>query len=183
MAVMRDVYETLKRGAAEIAPKLEQANKLDDEIKSGRFSNDVNKEKLLEMQGIRGEIRRDAERIEDEANRHITAYIEQVQQANELRPEELTDDLKLLSAGVKLAERDIVAMLKRNKTNRTMQQIIFNYADEHGIGTGGFVYDNGLSSIPAAEGLRGTVRMYIDHWIDTDKAVEMLNKFFPGVGA
>lgn len=183
MTVMRDVYETLKRGAAEIAPKLERANKLNDEINSGRFSNDVNREKLLEMQGIRGEIRRDAERYEREANEHISACIEEVHKATELHPEDLTDDLKLLNAGVLLTERDIVDMLERNARNKTMEALIFRYAGEHGISTGGYVFDNLLSSIPGIESMRDTVRLYVDHWISTDKAIEMLNKFFPGVGA
>lgn len=67
-------------------------------------------------------------------------YITELMDEDELDPSKLTDDVRLLNSGVKLNQRDIKAMLKRNSENRTMTQLILRFADEHGIETDGTYY-------------------------------------------
>lgn len=67
------------------------------------------------------------------AKAHLDAYRKQERDRDALNPGKITDDIKLLQSGITLTERDLDDMLNRNADNRTMQQLICRYADEHKI--------------------------------------------------
>ena len=67
-------------------------------------------------------------------------YKKQLADEDCLKSSDLTSDVNLLNAGVKLQRRDLEAMLTRNEGNRTMTRIILQYADQNKIDMGGIHY-------------------------------------------
>jgi chromosome segregation ATPase len=180
MNVIQNVYDALKRGTEKLSEKKEAVKGLQAQIDSKRYSDTANKEKLLQMQNIQREISEEAAEIEAEANRLVDAYCDELRAADELKPSELTDDVKLLNCGVRLNEHDIEAMIKRNDGNATMLQLIERYAKENGIAPRGLNYRGNVDVIRQVEGVKYTIHTYVDHWIDKDNALDMLNRFFEG---
>lgn len=76
------------------------------------------------IEGLKAEGKKAVESLCDE-------YREELQEADAIKGSEITEDARLFNSGVKLTERDLESMLKRNRTNPTMCQLIFRYADEH----------------------------------------------------
>lgn len=76
----------------------------------------------------------------DECRRECRAVCEEY--ANFLRDEDalkgadVNDDMRLLQDGIRLSTQDVKSMIQRNAGNRTMLQLILNYAEDHGIETG-----------------------------------------------
>lgn len=173
-----EIYKTLLDGAREIAAKVEKVDTLSAEIESGVFSDKIIRAKMDEAQVMRREIDEDVERVNQAAKRHIDEYISQIRRDNDLRGEDLTDDIKLLNCGVKLTEYDILPILQRNRDNRTMVRLICRYCAERNIPTGGFVFDDGAVEIRDAESTKYTVDLFCRNWIRKTNSEEMLRKFF-----
>lgn len=82
-------------------------------------------------------------------------YTAELYDADCLDVKELTDDVRLLSSGIRLTDRDLRAMLSRAENNPTMQQILLRYAEDHGLDTGEVRFRGNtdtiktVSSIPA----------------------------------
>lgn len=69
----------------------------------------------------------------DSINDLASSEIERIHKLDTLKPEDITEDIKLLNCGIPLTFRDIEDMANRNKDNRTMLQLITRYSKEHGI--------------------------------------------------
>lgn len=67
--------------------------------------------------------------IEDISN----AYSKELKLSNCLKGDQLTDDVKLLTCGVRLTDKDLMGIIERNKGNDTMEQIVSRYAQENKI--------------------------------------------------
>lgn len=98
-----------------------------------------------------------------------------------LNPDDITDDTKLLNAGVKLTSDEIDALLVKNHGNYTMTEILLRYARERNIKTSivGNV-DGSQTKLLIDETARtalGTTD-YFMKWIDTDKAIRMLSGYY-----
>ena len=179
MNIMSEIITDLEARADAVLPLLDKADKLQADIKSDRFN----------MQTINGElypalhkVKREIENAQEEARRavasRVNAYIADLEREDALDPDKLTDDCKLLNAGVTLNARDINTMLERNSGNRTMTQVILRYAREHDIDIGRTYYIGNEEAIRNARSLSGTFNLYIDHWMNTKKSREMIDKMF-----
>ena len=173
-----DLYAWLRAETQEIVPMIDAIEALDADVRSGKYADRVNDDMRLRMREIERDISDKADEVIREAHARVDARRADIQRENELRGEDLTDDVRLLGCGIKLTEADIAGMLRRNAGNRTMEQVISRYAAENGIPTDGFVYVNSMAEhIDTLANLDNTIA-YFRRWIDKRNNLEMLDKFF-----
>ena len=129
-----DIKAAVDEALADIKELESDKKKLESEMKSSKFQQSYIKKEMLPM--IEGKNRAIEER-KATANKQIKAladsYLSELNEANELRGEDLTDDAKLLTAGVKLTGSELEKIFDRYGDNPTMQQLVHRYADEHDI--------------------------------------------------
>lgn len=176
--IIATVYNTLDNYTDEIGKTIAEQQKLEEKINSGRYSEQTLRNEVYPK---RDELRHKINSMRDSALQAAKGIISQYRidaaEKNNLDPAELTDDVKLLQAGIVLKPRDIQGMLKRNEDNRTMTQIILRYAEEHNIDTGKTYYVGGQQEEETARALDNIIHYY-KNWIDKPNAKVMLNKFF-----
>ena len=178
MRTKRDFYNEItaitREGLKDLQELSAQKRLTDDEIKSGRYSAEYVKKHLIpksdslrrEIEAVRTNANKEAQRICDE-------YIEELRAQDDLDPALLTDDVKLLQAGVNLKPRDISAMLKRNADNHTMTQVILRYCKENDIDTGGVHYLGNKQTINNVSVVPYTVKTTLK-WSDKNNMYEKL---------
>lgn len=180
MNITDNVVGVLRDRATEIADLQAKITAIDAKISSGQYSHATIQNEFAPEKGkIRLAIQEKAAQAEREAGQVVADWLQERRKEDALNPDDLTDDTKLLNAGVKLNERDILSMLERNQGNRTMTQIIMRYVKENGIAGNFPPYE--LASAAAqrtADTLTGITRMYINHWIANPKALDMLERLF-----
>lgn len=176
--IVKTVYTTLQKRADEIGKAVAEQDKLEEKIKSGRYSRQtLNAEIYPKRDTLRQEIRSSTDNAVKEAKALIEQYRKDADALNDLDPAELTDDIKLLQAGIPLLPRDIQAIIKRNSGNRTMLQLTLRYAEEHNIDTGGTFYVGGQKEKECADTLDGLL-YYVAKYLDQPDAKQMIDKFF-----
>lgn len=178
--IIQTVYSYLAEQADEISKQVKRRDEIEAEIKSGYYGPKGIDEKKPELDKLRSAIRGACDAALDHARGLVAQYRADVDRLNDLNPDDLNDDIKLLNAGVTLLPRDVDALLRRNASNRTMVQIILRYANEHGIETKA-MYNGTRDEANNADLVDGVLRYY-EKWIDKGNARKMLDKFF-GVGA
>lgn len=179
-SIILKVYDSLEKRTDEIRKLADERNKLDDKISSGRYSQEtLTKDVRPKRDEIHKQILSASEDALNEAQKLIDEYRTAIAERKNLKPEEITDDIKLLQPGIVLLPRDVQGMLSRNENNSTMTQIILRYAEEHDIDTRGMIYNrnNGQEEERIAQALEAILRYY-RKWIDKPNAKEMLAKFF-----
>lgn len=133
-----------------------QLNEVEAQISSGIYSAEhIRRELFTKKDVLKGKIRDTREKAEKAAKAVCDEYVQELRDQEELDPALLTDDVRLLQAGVKLNERDAKAMLRRNAGNQTMTQLILRYCKENDIETGVYYYGNkpiidSVGAIPTA---------------------------------
>lgn len=129
-----DIRAVVDEAIADIRELEAEKQKLENEMKSSKFQQSYIKKEMLPM--IEGK-KRAIETRKAAANKQIKAladdYVNELNEANELRGEDLTDDAKLLTAGVKLTGNELEKIFDRYGDNPTMQQIVHRYADENDV--------------------------------------------------
>lgn len=176
--IVKTVHTTLQKRADEIGKAVAEREKLEEKIKSGRYSSQtLNAEIRPKRDALRQEIRSSSDNAIKEAKALIEQYRKDADALNDLDPAEITDDIKLLQAGIPLLPRDIQAILKRNSGNRTMLQLTLRYAEEHKIDTHGTFYVGGQQEKETADNL-DEMLYYVAKYIDKPEAKEMIDKFF-----
>ncbi len=105
--------------------------------------------------------------------------IAELERADELDGSQLTDDARLLGVGVKLTEKDLRAILDRNRDNATMTQLVQRYAEQHDINLGADrVFVGHLQDIQALKDLKGTIETYVPGWLGLPEADSMIAAAF-----
>lgn len=175
----QNVYDYLKNRTEEIREDKMLLKVLEKKIESRDYSDEAKNRFRNDAQELRRHINYVISDSLSGAKTLISDYLKEVERENRLDPKQITDDMKLMTPGVYLTEKDIEAMLERNAENRTMTQIILRYADEHKITpkTSFGLYVYGKEEREEADALKNTVQYY-EHWMGGDKAEEMLNRFF-----
>ena len=129
-----DIKAAVDEAIGDIRELEAEKQKLESEMKSSKFQQSYIRKEMLPM--IEGK-KRDIEARKAAANKQIKAladgYISELNEANELRGEDLTDDAKLLTAGVKLTGSELEKIFDRHSGNPTMQQLVHRYTDEHDV--------------------------------------------------
>lgn len=176
--IVQTIFDTLEADTTELDKVKTEYAALEAKIKEGRYSDQaLQKEIYPKRDALRRQIADDSARAIDKAKGLVNQYRQDAERLNDLDPSAITDDIKLLTAGVPLLDRDIRAILDRNKGNRTMTQLALRYAKEHGIDMKGTYYVGGHAELETAKNL-DTILSYYTKWIDKDKAHVMLRKFF-----
>ena len=175
-----NVYSTLKTSTANIQKKVAEYRTLEEKERSGVYSADYVRTTLRpKMRELKESIERDKAAAISGAKGIITAYQDELRDKDNLHPEDITEDAKLFTAGIKLKKRDIEAILARNQDNATMTQIALRYAEENGIDLGRDkkYYYGHQAEIQEAEGVTSILHYY-EKWIDQDNAGKILDRFF-----
>lgn len=178
--VTANVYNSLKESTAEIAGKRAEYEALVAKANSGRYSTKVlSKEIYPKRDALKRELADDSAKALEKATALVREYQEEMRRADNLNPADITDDVKLFTAGIKLKARDIEGIIERNKGNATMIQIALRYAEENGVDMGHNrpLYIGHSQQIQGGEHLINVIHTY-GRWINTPKAAEMLDKFF-----
>lgn len=174
---VQEVYEYLSKKTDEINKLLRTSEAIEEKIRSGRYSDAVVRQELKpQRDDLKAEIRQKSEKAIRDAREKVNEYRQKIQAENTLNPKDLTDDIKLLRAGITLNADDLRAMLDRNSENKTMVQIILRFAKEHDINVGVY-YTGGDEEKATADELDNILSYYAD-WIGTPQASDTLDKFF-----
>ena len=158
----RDFYNEItqitKDGIKTIQELSSQMDQLDADIKSGKYSYDhLEKDLRPQLRDLKKQIEDVRMETNKKAQKLCDDYQDELRAEDDLDPMLLTDDVKLLHAGVKLKPRDISAMLKRNADNHTMTQVILRYCKENDIDTGGVNYVGNSYTIRDVDVMRTNV--------------------------
>lgn len=104
----------------------------EDKLDAQKYSHE-HKEKVI-MPEI-AKLKREREAIRENATKKVREiareYMDKQAALDELRGDQITDDVRLLTCGIKLNVGELEKMFDRNAGNGTMQQIICRYAYEH----------------------------------------------------
>ena len=178
--ITKAVYDSLDKSIAEIADLQNVDAELTRKINSKVYSQDYVRSDLIpKREQVKGQINHAVASAINNAESLVSQYTAVADRKNTLDPELITEDVKLLQPPIILHKKDILDILERNKDNRTMIQITLRYAEANGIDLDGM---QGKYWIPnEAEIVTKTLRdnvHYIEKWIKTPKAKEMLDKFF-----
>ena len=177
MEITSAVYDALKASTEEISKTVAEMEAVNGKIDSGRYSKEAVKNELAPRRDeLRRKIQNDSDKAIDSAREIIKAFVAQEAKKDDLDPAEITDDIRLLQAGVPLLPRDLEAIMQRNKGNRTMRQLVYRYGKERGIEVSG--YRPAIADAnEIANGLDSTLKYY-RRWIDKGNALPMLARFF-----
>ena len=136
MASKRDFYWDIRGIVTSVIKDLTEFDKqekaIEDKIKSNRYSSEaVQKELIPEVKRIK-RIKEDRREEGVSAVRtRAEEYIAELRKADELNPDKLTDDIKLLQSGIALSADDLATLFDRNAGNSTMQKLITDFAKQH----------------------------------------------------
>lgn len=99
---------------------------------SAEHKNSVIKPKINKLKKEREAVR---ENVKEKVCELAREYMDQQKVLNELRGDQITEDARLLTCGIKLNANELERLFDRNAGNCTMQQIICRYAQEHDMGS------------------------------------------------
>jgi hypothetical protein len=141
MRTKKDFYNQInnvtKNGLKTLQELSAQIVNIREKIESGKYSNGYVRTELIPQ---KDSLKRQMEDVRYKTNTEVqkicAEYTDELRAQDDLDPSLLTDDVKLLKAGVKLTKRDITAMLNRNAGNHTMTQLILRYCKENDIDAG-----------------------------------------------
>ena len=176
--IVQTVFDSLEADTHEINKTRTEYAALDAKIKEGRYSNQtLQKEIYPKRDELKRKVESGCASAIKKAHDMVATYRADAEALNDLNPSAITDDVKILQAGVSLTQRDIQAIINRNPDNRTMIQIALRYAKEHNIDMKGTYYIGGEAEKETARNLDGIVDYYA-RWIDKENNLDMLNRFF-----
>ena len=137
MTSKRDFYwdiRSIVNSAVEDLTELEKREKaIEDKIKSKRYTPDIVSNELMpELNSIKREIISRKESGNKAVRARSDEYISELRKSDELNPDNLTDDIKLLQSGGALSADDLATLFDRNAGNSTMQKLITDFAKQHG---------------------------------------------------
>ena len=176
--IVQSVFDSLEADTHEINKTRTEYAALEAKIKEGRYSNQtLQKEIYPKRDELKRKVSDASARAIKKAHDMIATYRADAEALSDLDPSAITDDVKILQAGVTLTSRDIQAIINRNPDNRTMIQIALRYAKEHNIDMKGTYYIGDQQEKETANNLDGIVDYYA-RWIEKENNLDMLNRFF-----
>jgi hypothetical protein len=176
--IVQSVFDSLEADTHEINKTRTEYAALEAKIKEGRYSNQtLQKEIYPKRDELKRKVSDASARAIKKAHDMIATYRADAEALSDLDPSAITDDVKILQAGVTLTARDIQAIINRNPDNRTMIQIALRYAKEHNIDMKGTYYIGDQQEKETANNLDGIVDYYA-RWIEKENNLDMLNRFF-----
>lgn len=177
--LVQSVRASLEESRSAIAELVVKRDGLKDDVREGKYSQAyVNEQVQPQISELNKGIERATAEAEQKANAICDAYTAQLEAEDVLDGSQLTDDVRLLSCGITLTEKDISALLEKNKGNATMVQVLARYANEHGLGTS-YLYTGNARSIQYAKNVRSLAAQYVKNWItDVKQGERLLERYF-----
>ncbi|SFB86816.1 hypothetical protein [Butyrivibrio sp. YAB3001] len=134
MSYYEDLKTLVDNARNECKRKAEEYNKLKAARESKQYNIEYLRQNILpKMDSLSKEIESIKENVRKESKRLSELKKKEVKANEVIKPEELTEDAKLLQNGLILKENDIAGILERNSNNRTMTQLAIRYANEHNL--------------------------------------------------
>lgn len=132
--VLRESKDITRRAYADIFLLTLDIRKLEDKLNSNTYS-DEHKQKVIIPELAKAKREREArrEKATKQAGDLAREYMDKQAVLDELRGDQITDDARLLTCGIKLNVGELEKMFDRNAGNGTMQQIICRYVQEQGL--------------------------------------------------
>lgn len=180
MASLKSEIKNYLRGQrVDIEKLVDEKLRLQDELNDPKIAHDYKQNTIIPKLGeLRHKISEKKTFAELEVKKMVAAAKQQISSLNDLKGEDLTEDAKLFSCGVKLSESDLEKIIDRNSNNATMIQLALRYANENGLKVNR-VLDTHSQALSACDDLSGTAHLYIDHWIDDpEQGIKILDRFF-----
>lgn len=176
---VQSVRDSLEESRSAIAELVVKRDGLKDAVREGKYSQAyVNEQVQPQISELNRGIERATAEAEQKANAICDAYTAQLEAEDVLDGSQLTDDVRLLNCGITLNERDIAALLEKNKGNATMIQVLARYANEHGLDTN-YRYWGNAGRIQHAKSVRSVAAQYIRNWItDVKQGERLLERYF-----
>lgn len=180
MDIVNEVYSGLKEATTEIQKVVAVQNDLEAKVKAGRYTAEtVQNEIKPRIDDLKQRILSMKEKTFADAKALVDGYRNEIDEQNNLDPKEINDDIKLLQAGIPLTVRDVEAILKRSENNRTMSQLAIRYAAQHDLKIeNSYRFEREQNEAKAVADALDQALTYFPNWIATDKAFDMLDKFF-----
>ena len=120
-----DITKQIRDGITSIADINNEMVSLDKSIKSGDYAGEKLHEMNRQYTALRLALSNEREKQLSLIQQSCDEHIETLRSQDDLNPDDIVDgDLKLLTSGIRLSDRDVKAMLERNSKNRTMIQLI-----------------------------------------------------------
>ena len=173
-----DVYEVLKTGTAGLAKMQDELKALRDDEQSGIYSDMMlNNDIRPKIAALKEDISKEAESVLSEAHGLVEEHKKKLRAADEINGADITEDAALFKVGVPLTEKDLRAILARNKGNATMEQLTLRYAEQNGIELKDIGFIGHAVELQEAESLNEIVNVY-SRWITAPDARDILDQFF-----
>ena len=133
-ALIREVKDITRRAHGDIFLLTLKIHDLEDKLDGKKYSNE-HKEKVIkpELKQVERERETLRENATKKARELAREYMDKQAALDELRGDQINDDARLLTCGIKLTATELEKMFDRNAGNGTMQQIICRYAYEQGM--------------------------------------------------
>lgn len=128
MSYSQDIFNHTKATLARLAEIDKQI--ADAKSNSSMYSAQYNKERLGQLQEQREMLINDSDKAADAL---LEEYKKKVHSEFTMKPEEITDDAKLLQSGIQFSSAELEEMLDRYSGNRTMERVIWDHANGKGI--------------------------------------------------
>ena len=133
-ALFTEARDITRRAHADIYLLTLKIYELEDKLDSKKYS-DEHKNKVIkpELEKVKKEREARRENATKKVGELAREYMAKQAALDELRGDQITEDARLLTCGIKLTGRELEKMFDRNAGNGTMQQIICRYAYEQGM--------------------------------------------------
>ncbi len=138
-----EIYGAIKEALEKLHDLSEQLEAAKAKSRSNKYSRQYLESNIFpQINKLERQIRDYREDTKRRAWATCDEYTAELRAADDLDPSKITDDIKLLQAGIPLTQRDLRAMIARNESNSTMLQLTLRYAEEHKIDTGSYYVGN-----------------------------------------
>lgn len=133
-ALIREVKDITRRAHSEIFLLTLKIHEWEDKLDAQKYSHE-HKDKVIRPEIAK--LKRERETLRENATKKAgelaREYMDKQAALDEMRGDQITDDARLLTCGIRLNARELEKLFDRNAGNGTMQQIIYRYAHEHGM--------------------------------------------------
>lgn len=188
---IKKVYETLKESREEIRILMDEVQEYqvlcDSDIYSEKYKEKL-KEKVREGKQAINRKKQDTRRkVQDIVTEAVSVY----EEMDTPKAGDLSEDVKLLDTGIKLNAKETLRLLqKKQNQNPTMRRLILT-----AYKTGNNLNDNQVretlpiseriyvghqNEIAETQSLIGVADIFLDRWVETDRAESFLDRVFSG---
>ncbi|MBR6171569.1 MAG: hypothetical protein IKQ49_00125 [Eubacterium sp.] len=172
------LMEIIENGHKEYKAKAAEYAKLKQEREEGHFSMDYLQKVILpEMSRIKSKLddiqwntKKAIAELTNEQKKAISAL-------DRLNAEELTADAELLKGGYPLKVADLEGIIERNAGNRTMEQLVLRYAEEHGLPLG-LIYERAEEEAKTYDAINYAADTVVKWYKDDECYTNVLNSAF-----